>query len=102
MVPVVAAWAIDHPGQKPDFALIFPSYIHKLKEQTFLERRTHVARLARDLVQHLQNPEGLMDHAARDHVQSTLGRLRDGFGYCDRCARDAAGALLAGRYREIL
>jgi predicted Ser/Thr protein kinase len=102
LIPAVAAWAIDRPGQKPDFSLIFPNHLHRLKEHTFQERRKHLARLARDLVTHLQTPEAAMEASSREQVVATLGRLHERFGYCDRCTRDAAGALLASRYRELL
>ncbi|MBI2896106.1 MAG: serine protein kinase PrkA [Deltaproteobacteria bacterium] len=102
IIPVVAAWAIERPGQKIDFAAIFPAYIQKVKEHTFRERREQVARLARDIVTHVSTPEASLETQAREHVVRTLAQMRERFGYCDRCARDAAGALLSSRYRDLL
>jgi serine protein kinase len=102
LIPAVAAWAIDRPGQRIDFASIFPAYIAKLKEHTFRERRQQIAHLARDLVTHVSAPEAALENDARERVLHTLTQMRERFGYCDRCARDAAGGLLSGRYRDLL
>jgi predicted Ser/Thr protein kinase len=54
LISYIAAWAIDHPGQKVQYDLVFPDLLKKLKEAVFADRRKPVALLVRDLVRILR------------------------------------------------
>lgn len=111
LISAIAAWAIDHPGQKIVNAVVFPQQIRKLREAVFTERRKGVALLVRDLVALLRDAQGGEDkpdkgfgelrEEERRNATSALERLR-GMGYCDRCALDAASALLRARFAELV
>lgn len=92
----IAAWSIDHPGQKVDKARVFPQHIKKLKEVTFAERQKAVADLCRQLVVYIEDEGKGLDATQKKNAKSALERL-EGMGYCRNCARDAASALLRWR-----
>src|SRR5262249_41858534 len=50
MISAIAAWAIDHPGQKVEAAQVFPQHLRRLKDAIFADRRVDVAKIARDIV----------------------------------------------------
>ena len=50
MISSIAAWALDHPGQRVAPAVVFPHFLQRMREGILGERRPAVARLTRDLV----------------------------------------------------
>jgi putative MATE family efflux protein len=99
MLSAVAAWAIDHPGNKVDPAVVFPHYLKRIRDTIFGEKRTSVAQRARDIVIVVREEgQGLADDRKRD-AQATIQRMVDQFGYCPSCAADAA---THGRPRGVI
>jgi predicted Ser/Thr protein kinase len=108
LISTIAAWAIDHPGQKIVNSVVFPQQIRKVRESVFAERRKGVALVVRDLVQLLRNRDGSKDdnigdlkEESRKNALVALDRLK-AMGYCDACALDAASAALRYRYQELV
>lgn len=97
LISMVAGWAIDHPGQPVDYAGLFPRHLTKLKESFFAERKARVATMAKELLVLLTDATGL-DAESRTRAEKTRHNLVSRFGYCDRCARDMASALLKERF----
>ena len=111
MISTIAAWAIDHPGEKIVNGVVFGQPLVKLRDAVFAERRGAVAHVARDLEAILEaqrdpHPsrapvdKGLRDEQ-RAHAKAALSRLH-AMGYCDGCALDAVSALLRSRYAEFV
>ncbi|MFO0757022.1 MAG: serine protein kinase PrkA [Byssovorax sp.] len=113
----IAAWAIDHPGEKIVNAVVFAGPIRKLRESVFTERRKGVALLVRDLVSILRSralatnggeegkaPKGGWAELHEDQKKNALAALErlKGMGYCESCALDAASAVLRARYAELV
>jgi serine protein kinase len=110
LISTIAAWAIDHPGQKIVNAVVFPQQIRKVRDAVFTERRKGVALLVRDLVGLLRDAQaesrsdkgwGELREEERRNATSALERLHT-MGYCDRCALDAASTLLRARFAELV
>src|SRR6185369_7577909 len=82
LISTIAAWAIDHPGQKIVNAVVFPQQIRKVREAVFTERRKGVAHVVRDLVNVLTSREqrdpgwGELHEEQRRNAQTALGRLK--------------------------
>lgn len=102
LISSIAAWAIDHPGQKIDNTVVFAQHTRKLRDAVFAERRKQVAHLSRDIVVLVSEEGAGLDAARRKDAQETLDRLRRDYGYCDHCARDAASSLLRWRFAELI
>jgi serine protein kinase len=95
----IGAWSIDHPNQKPIYSEVFPRAFSALRESYFEQRKQIVKRTGEELLVYLTDG-GLpgADSEARERVETTIGNLRQRYGYCDRCAKEAVGLLLRQRY----
>jgi serine protein kinase len=101
LISAIAAWALDHPGQKVDTAAVFPQHIRRIREAIFADRRQPVALLARDIVL-LVREEGVgVDADRRQEAQATVDRLAARFGYCPSCAADVASLLVRKRFQDL-
>ncbi|MBP9111162.1 MAG: serine protein kinase PrkA [Polyangiaceae bacterium] len=97
MISIVAAWAIDHPGDKVDLTLVFPNHVNKLRDSVYSEKKPAMAALVQEVRAAVrEEPLSPVRKKAADAVLATL--VRD-FGYCSSCALDAANVLLASRFR---
>ncbi len=97
----LAAWAIDHPGEKVPYPKLFPNFIQRLKEVFFQEHRRQVVLYTRDLLALLTEEGTGLDAEARRHAEAALATLKDRYGYCERCAADAAATLLKDRFADV-
>ncbi len=102
MISAIAAWALDHPGQKVDAATVFPQHLRRMREAIFADRRPAVASLARDIVV-LVREEGVgLDGERRREAEGTVERMIARFGYCRDCAADAASLLVRKRFHDLI
>jgi predicted Ser/Thr protein kinase len=107
LISSIAAWAIDHPGEKIVNPVVFPQQMRRLRDTVFVERRKGVALLVRDLVSLLRDQKkqgsgwGDLHEEERKNAKSALARLK-AMGYCDHCALDAASAVLRARFAELV
>ncbi len=99
----IAAWAIDHPGEKVEPLVVFPDHVNRMRRTVFAERRRAVALLCRDLVVSLRDGAraGLSTERARE-VEQMRQTLRARFGHDDASARDAASSLVRWRFTELV
>lgn len=102
MISAIAAWAIDHPGQRVEARQVFPQMIKRLKDAIFADKRGEVAKRARDLVVFVRDEGGGLDDTRRREARSVLDRLASKFGYCDSCAADMASMLVRKRYNDLI
>jgi predicted Ser/Thr protein kinase len=107
LISSIAAWAIDHPGEKIVNAVVFPQQMKRLRETFFAERRKGVAHVVRDLISLLRDQRkqesswGDLHEEARKKAREALERL-EGMGYCEHCALEAASAVLRARFAELV
>ena len=110
LISQIAAWAIDHPGQKIVNQVVFPEQLKRLRDTVFADRKKALGGIVRDLVGLLRERESdekqkdagaSLREEQRKAALAALDRLK-GMGYCDRCALDAASAVLRARFAESL
>lgn len=119
LISSIAAWAIEHPGQRVEPLVVFPQLLQKIKDAVFVERRRPVALLVKDMVRILRarkdaqkaqeagtTPEAKpedhdLNEARRRAALEALERLH-AMGYDDECALDAASAVLSARLAELV
>jgi predicted Ser/Thr protein kinase len=94
VIAKIGAWSLDHPSQRPDYEMIFPRPIADLREAFFSERKRQVTQINQDLLIYLVDGPDQMLPDAIAAVRTTLDNLKQRFGYCDKCAKDAVLALL--------
>jgi len=93
VISKIGAWSLDNPHQRPDYERIFPRPITDLREAFFSERKRQVTQITNDLLVYLVDGPGPMPPDQLAVVKSTLETLKQRFGYCENCAKDAALAL---------
>lgn len=113
LISFIAAWAIDHPGQRAVNEVVFPDLLRKLQEAVFAERRKPIALLVRDLVRVLREKKEAKEkgeeratdkdlgEARRREANAVLERLKK-MGYDEDSALDAASAVLRARFHELV
>jgi serine protein kinase len=98
----VAAWAIDHPGQKVDNTRVFASQLKKMRDSVFVERRVLLARLARDMMMVLREEIAGLDDQRLREVRSAIQRLITDFGYMEVSVADSVAVLVRERFADLL
>ncbi len=94
VISKIGAWSLDNPGKRPDYEQIFPRPIADLREASFTERKRQVTQINQDLLVLLVDGPDKMAADDVEAAKTTLANLRERFGYCDQCAKDAVLALL--------
>ena len=102
LIGTIAAWAIDHPGQPIDNRHVFASQLRRLREASYGERRTLVAKLCRDLVILLKEDGGGLNEPRRSAATRAASELYTRFGYEASSAGDAAAVLVRERFHQLL
>ena len=102
LINTIAAWAIDHPGQPIDNALVFAGHLRRLREAVFAERREQLARLSRDVFRLVREEGAGLDAQQKSAAENLVDQLRQRFGYEPSSAADAAQALLRDRFADVL
>ena len=102
MISSIAAWAIDHPGQKVEAKNVFPTYLRRLRDAIFSDKRADVARQARDIVIFVRDEGSGLDAARKKEVRAVLDGLASRSSYCDDCAADMASMLIRKRYSDLI
>lgn len=95
----IAAWKIEHPTETVRYLALFPKHLARLREAYYEKRRKEVQRLAERMLDVLSGGPTTMDERERREAEAMLARMKERFGYCDACARDATAFLLKKRYR---
>jgi predicted Ser/Thr protein kinase len=102
LISTIAAWAIDHPGQPMNNAVVFASHLKRIREAAFAERRTSIAKLSLDIAILLREEGAGLDEARRAAAKRAVEELKKRFGYEDASAADAAAALVRERFHQVL
>jgi predicted Ser/Thr protein kinase len=97
VIAKIGAWSLDNLGKRPDYERIFPRPIADLREAFFSERKRQITRINQDLLVYLVDGPDTMVPDEVIAVRTTLDNLKQRFGYCDKCAKDAVLALLKKR-----
>ncbi|MFO0659188.1 MAG: serine protein kinase PrkA [Polyangiaceae bacterium] len=103
MISGIAAWAIDHPGEKIEPLVVFPQHVKKMRATVFAERRKAVALLCRDLSLFLRDgASSKLDTARINEIERVVTRMHDQFGYERSATRDVASALVRWRFADLI
>ena len=93
----IAAWSIDHPGEKIDNPTVFPQHVKKLKETAFADRSKAIGDLCKHVVVFVEDEGKGLRPEHRKAAEEALARLV-AIGHDEGSARDAAAALLRDRF----
>jgi predicted Ser/Thr protein kinase len=98
----IAAWAIDHAGQRVEGSTVFPQHVRRIREAISNDRRPAVALLARDVVVLVRDEGTGLDKDRRRDAEAVIERMIAKFGYCRSCAGDAASMLVRNRFHDLV
>ncbi len=102
LISGIAAWAIDHPGQKVEGRIVFPNFLRRLRDAIFGDKRADIAKQARDIVVLVRDGGAGLDTNRRASVREVLAQLASRFAYCDNCSADMASMLVRKRYSDLI
>jgi predicted Ser/Thr protein kinase len=102
IIGAIAAWAIDHPGQKVEAAHVFPQHLRRMREAIFADKRPEIAALARDIVILVREEGTGLDAERRRRAEAAIERMTSRFAYCKHCASDASSLLLRKRFQDLV
>ena len=94
----IGAWTVDHPDEEISLETVFAEYLTQLKEDFYRDRKKVIEQISRHLLTVGTDEFELLDADVRSHVVGALGRMRERYGYCDRCAKEAIVFLIQRRY----
>ncbi|HEY6464316.1 MAG TPA: serine protein kinase PrkA [Polyangiaceae bacterium] len=101
-ISAIAAWALDHPGQRVDPAKVFPQHLRRMREVIFSDRKKDVARIGRNVVLLVRDEGAGLDADARQEAQGAVDQLVARFAYCRECAADMCTLLVRKRFHDLL
>ncbi|MFP4598278.1 MAG: PrkA family serine protein kinase [Persicimonas sp.] len=100
LISTIAAYSIDHPGEKIDYRRTFPTIFEALQRKFYEERQQQIRRIQESMLRYFEDEKDKMEAAEIEAVETTLDNMRQRYGYCDQCAREAVAFLLSNRYNE--
>ncbi|HTN51225.1 MAG TPA: serine protein kinase PrkA [Anaeromyxobacter sp.] len=102
LIAAVGAFRLDHPdAAEIDYVAIFPELFRRLREHTYEERKQQLQRAKENLLRWLAGEERpSLDQKARRQVEDALRVMRERYGYCEECAKDAILFLMRRRYES--
>ncbi|AKU90352.1 PrkA family serine protein kinase [Vulgatibacter incomptus] len=100
LISAVGAWRLDHPGSgEVEYAKIFPDLFRRMRDHFFEERKRTLRRNKENVLRYLAEDErDSLLPKDRETVEASLRRLRESYGYCEHCAKDAIAHLMHARY----
>lgn len=100
VIASIGAFRVEHADEDIEYPLIFPDLFRHLRDHYFDERRRTLRRNKEHVLRYLGDERALLDAREREQVERMLGVMRDTYGYCEHCAKDAILFLLRRRYAE--
>ena len=97
VIGTIGARSLDF-GDTPAYSEIFYSYIERLKEAFFAERKDELQNINENFLKYTSDEAGQLDAKETEQVEAMLNRLVTQYGYCKDCARDTVGYLVRHRY----
>jgi predicted Ser/Thr protein kinase len=94
----IGAHKLDNPDAAIDYARVFPDLLRRLRSHFFEERKRALSRGAENVLKALSDERGSLSAKELDQVQQTLTAMRDRYGYCEACAKEAILFLVRKRY----
>lgn len=95
----IAAYSIDHPGERVDFVKTFPNYFAAMRRSFFEEREKQTRRIMEDILKYFHADGDNLAADDRAQVERTIESLVKTHGYTETSAAEAVAFLHANRYK---
>lgn len=97
----IGAWRVDHPTDAIDYAVLFPAYLRRIRDDYFEQHRQRLRGALQDFVTVYGEPDGAVgqigDAERQARAESMHATLTRTLGYCTHCAVDTAVVVLHER-----
>ena len=100
IISSIAAYSIDHPGEKVSYVKVFPNLFQKMKRSFFEDRDRTVRKILDHLIDQFDGRGSTLSSAELESVETTLRNLKQRFGYNVESAREAVAFLQSNRYKN--
>jgi len=103
LISAVAGQAIDNPGEKVDYQILFPRHIEKVREAYYGAHKKQVGIIARDILSLIDAGDSIpagLDDARQKDAERSLEAMKTRYAYIDESVREAVGELVEERYEE--
>lgn len=89
LVSRIAAYSLEHPDEKLDYAVVCAALFRDLKRNYYTEKRRQLEQLARPIPLLGTDDEKTLSAAAKKDAARALRTMKERHGYCDHCATEA-------------
>lgn len=100
LIARIGAWAVDHPGRRPDYAEVFPQQLARLRERYFEQQHQRVRRLLEHTLRLLAGEQAGLSTEDLARARAVVERLEREFGYPEPCAHEVLLRLARSRYAD--
>ncbi|WP_373045018.1 PrkA family serine protein kinase [Vulgatibacter sp.] len=102
LISAIGAWRLDHPSErKVEYGQVFPELFRRLRDHFFEERKRTLRRNKENVLAYLaEEAADRLEAKDRVGVEEMLRNMRERYGYCPSCARDAILLLMRRRYAD--
>ena len=102
LISAIGAWRLDHPSEKRMlYAQVFPELFRRLRDHFFENRKQTLRRNKENVLRFLAAEDtSRLEAKDRAGVEEMLRNMRERYGYCENCAKDAIVLLMRRRYAD--
>ena len=100
IIATIGARALDNPNVTPNYEEIFKSYIRKLRDAFYAERREELTTINQNFLRYASEDRSALEPKEIKQVEAMLERLEAHHGYTLESARDAVAFLLSEKYSD--
>jgi predicted Ser/Thr protein kinase len=99
LVTRIAAYSIEHPGQRIEMKALFGDLFRALKSDFYKKREKQIEQLLRDILKFQTDDWKALIPAQKKAVRRSLARLVVRYGYCLHCAKETVAYVLKHRLK---
>jgi predicted Ser/Thr protein kinase len=99
LVTRIAAYSIEHPGQKIEIRALFADLFRALKVDVYKKREKQIETLLRDILRFGTDEFRSLIPSQQRAVKRSLARLKARHGYCLSCAKETVAYVLKQRLK---
>ena len=100
IIASIGARSLENPNVAPNYEEMFKTYIRKLRDAFYAERREELCTINQNFLQYASEDRSALDPKELKQVEAMLERLKAHYGYSLESARDAVAYLLRVKYTD--
>ena len=101
LISAIGAHRIEYPDSDViDYSQIFPDLFRRLRDHFYDERKRTLKKNSERVLHYLGEEKNQLNPRETAQVESTLSAMKNKYGYCEHCGKDALVLLLAKRYND--